>query len=118
MQTKSGNFPCAMDEAPPNPTRHENEELVHWCHGAPGISISQKNFLVFLEFLILRKKLCRSDLYVGPGLFGMERRKIFDRSIELWRMCLEERTVEERYFILHYYDYFFREINLMIFFNF
>ena len=56
MQTKSGNFPCAMDEAPPNPTRHENEELVHWCHGAPGISISQKNILVFLEFLILRNQ--------------------------------------------------------------
>ena len=37
MQTKSGNFPCAMDEAPPNPTRHESEELVHWCHGAPGV---------------------------------------------------------------------------------
>ena len=76
----------------------------------------QKNILLFLEFLILRKKLCRYDLYVGQGLFGMERRKIFDRSIELWRMCLEERTVEERYFILHYYDYFFREINLMNFF--
>ena len=117
MQTKTGNFPCAMDEAPPNPTRHENEELVHWCHGAPGISIfTKKNSLYFLEFLIYEKKLCRYDLYVGQGLFGMERRKIFDRSIELWRMCLEERTVEERYFILHYYDYFFREINLMNFF--
>ena len=62
MQTKSGNFPCAMDEAPPNPTRHENEELVHWCHGAPGtyIIFTKKKFtLVFLEFLILRK------IYVG-----------------------------------------------------
>ena len=76
----------------------------------------KKNILLFLEFLILRKKLCRYDLYVGQGLFGMERRKIFDRSIELWRMCLEERTVEERYFILHYYDYFFREIDLINFF--
>ena len=42
MQTKSGNFPCAMDEAPPNPTRHENEELVHWCHGAPGMTIDYR----------------------------------------------------------------------------
>ena len=56
MQTKSGNFPCAMDEAPPNPTRHENEELVHWCHGAPGISIFTKKILVFFGIFNLRKK--------------------------------------------------------------
>ena len=56
MQTKSGNFPCAMDEAPPNPTRHENEELVHWCHGAPGISIFTKKILVFFGIFDLRKK--------------------------------------------------------------
>ena len=37
MQTNSGNFPCAMDEAPPYRQRPESEELVHWCHGAPGI---------------------------------------------------------------------------------
>ena len=50
MQTKSGNFPCAMDEAPPNPTRHESEELVHWCHGAPGmIYMLAKAYLVWKE---------------------------------------------------------------------
>ena len=37
LQTPSGNFPCAMDEIPPNRTRPESEELVHWCHGAPGM---------------------------------------------------------------------------------
>ena len=37
LQTPSGNFPCAMDEIPPNITRPESEELVHWCHGAPGM---------------------------------------------------------------------------------
>lgn len=35
LQTSSGNFPCAMDEvAIPRP---EPEELIHWCHGAPGV---------------------------------------------------------------------------------
>lgn len=34
LQTKGGNFPCAMDELA-NP-RGEADELVHWCHGAPG----------------------------------------------------------------------------------
>jgi len=37
LQTPSGNFPCAMDEAPPYKQRPDSEELVHWCHGAPGV---------------------------------------------------------------------------------
>lgn len=37
MQSPSGNFPCAMDEAPPYRSRPDSEELVHWCHGAPGV---------------------------------------------------------------------------------
>ena len=36
LQTPTGNFPCAMDEAPPFQQRLEEDELVHWCHGAPG----------------------------------------------------------------------------------
>lgn len=36
LQTKSGNFPCAMDELDRR-SRSENDELVHWCHGAPGV---------------------------------------------------------------------------------
>lgn len=35
LQTESGNFPCAMDELGSR-RRSENDELVHWCHGAPG----------------------------------------------------------------------------------
>lgn len=35
LQTASGNFPCAMDELGSN-QRLERDELVHWCHGAPG----------------------------------------------------------------------------------
>lgn len=36
LQTKTGNFPCAMDELDKR-SRSENDELVHWCHGAPGV---------------------------------------------------------------------------------
>nr|XP_022291129.1 lanC-like protein 3 [Crassostrea virginica] len=32
-----GNYPPAMDEADPRHRRPEEHELVHWCHGAPGV---------------------------------------------------------------------------------
>ena len=32
LQTPSGNFPAATDEI----ESPRSEELVHWCHGAPG----------------------------------------------------------------------------------
>lgn len=35
FQTTNGNFPCAMDELNSR-KRPEKDELVHWCHGAPG----------------------------------------------------------------------------------
>lgn len=35
LQTRSGNFPCATDELGSR-ARSEADELVHWCHGAPG----------------------------------------------------------------------------------
>ncbi|GIY88586.1 lanC-like protein 3 homolog [Caerostris extrusa] len=35
LQTPSGNFPCATDEV--TDPRPESDELVHWCHGAPGV---------------------------------------------------------------------------------
>jgi len=35
LQTTNGNFPCAMDEVNSR-KRPESDELVHWCHGAPG----------------------------------------------------------------------------------
>lgn len=37
LQTPTGNFPCAMDEAPPYRQRLQQDDLVHWCHGAPGV---------------------------------------------------------------------------------
>jgi len=38
LQSTSGNFPCAMDELGLR-KRPEKDELVHWCHGAPGNQI-------------------------------------------------------------------------------
>ena len=35
IQTPDGNFPCAMDELAPG-SRPLEDDLVHWCHGAPG----------------------------------------------------------------------------------
>jgi len=35
LQTTNGNFPCSMDELGSD-QRPEDDELVHWCHGAPG----------------------------------------------------------------------------------
>ena len=34
LQQPNGNYPCAMDEL--GGRRPEPEELIHWCHGAPG----------------------------------------------------------------------------------
>ena len=34
LQTYEGNFPCAMGDL--KDPRHYSEELMHWCHGAPG----------------------------------------------------------------------------------
>ena len=49
LQTKSGNFPCLSPrhERP----RAEEDELVHWCHGAPGfIFLLAKGKLLRLDF--------------------------------------------------------------------
>lgn len=58
LQTPSGNFPCAMDEVPGMPgarLRPDSEELVHWCHGAPGtIYLMAKSYLVFRDDLFLQ----------------------------------------------------------------
>ncbi|KAK0175921.1 hypothetical protein PV328_000110 [Microctonus aethiopoides] len=36
LETPSANYPCALDEIGNN-KRSEEDELVHWCHGAPGM---------------------------------------------------------------------------------
>ncbi|KAK4319693.1 hypothetical protein Pmani_009353 [Petrolisthes manimaculis] len=48
LQTPTGNFPCAMDEL--GRQRQEEDELVHWCHGAPGtVYLLGKAYKVFQE---------------------------------------------------------------------
>lgn len=37
IMTSDGNFPAALDEIGSH-RRPASEELVHWCHGAPGRS--------------------------------------------------------------------------------
>lgn len=38
LQTANGNFPCAMNELNRSGRiRDSEDELVHWCHGAPGV---------------------------------------------------------------------------------
>lgn len=39
LQTTTGNFPCSMDEVDRSgrSLRDNDDELVHWCHGAPGV---------------------------------------------------------------------------------
>ena len=50
IQTPTGNFPCAMDEAPPFQQRLEEDELVHWCHGAPGaVFLFAKSYQIWNE---------------------------------------------------------------------
>lgn len=39
LQTTTGNFPCSMGEVDHSgrSPKDNDDELVHWCHGAPGI---------------------------------------------------------------------------------
>ena len=49
IQTPEGNFPCAMDELRPG-TRSAEDELVHWCHGAPGtVYLLARAYLVWKD---------------------------------------------------------------------
>lgn len=52
LQTPSGNFPCAMDEI--GGRRPVQEELVHWCHGAPG-TVTQVNSCTRVASLRMRR---------------------------------------------------------------
>lgn len=75
FQTPNGNFPCAMDEVGPN-SRPEQDELVHWCHGAPGIIYLMAKAYVFwkdrkyLESCLLSGEVIwqKGLLKKGPGI--------------------------------------------------
>lgn len=74
VQQSNGNFPCAMDEL--GGRRPEQEELIHWCHGAPGVVyMLARAYIVFKDEKYLRACLkCgevtwqRGLLRKGPGL--------------------------------------------------
>lgn len=41
LMQPNGNIAPAMDEVGARRQRPESEELVHWCHGAPGTSVKK-----------------------------------------------------------------------------
>ncbi|XP_050543974.1 lanC-like protein 3 homolog [Daktulosphaira vitifoliae] len=68
LQTDSGNFPCAMDELG-SLKRPESDELVHWCHGSPGVVyLLAKAYLLFKEPSYLESCLKCGDLVWNKGL--------------------------------------------------
>ena len=75
IQTRDGNFPCAMDELGDN-ARNPEDELVHWCHGAPGtVYLLARAYLAWKDqkyLAALRKAgdLCweKGLLKKGPGI--------------------------------------------------
>eukprot|EP00090_Calanus_glacialis_P029255 TRINITY_DN46963_c0_g1_i1.p1 TRINITY_DN46963_c0_g1~~TRINITY_DN46963_c0_g1_i1.p1 ORF type:complete len:418 (-),score=115.98 TRINITY_DN46963_c0_g1_i1:187-1404(-) len=75
IQTAEGNFPCAMDELGEN-ARHPDDDLVHWCHGAPGtVYLLARAHLVwkdekYLSALRRCADLCweKGLLKKGPGI--------------------------------------------------
>ncbi|XP_050420885.1 lanC-like protein 3 homolog [Adelges cooleyi] len=68
LQSANGNFACAVDELGPR-QRPERDELVHWCHGAPGVVyLLAKAYLVFKEPTYLESCLKCGDLVWEKGL--------------------------------------------------
>jgi len=75
LQTSDGNFPCAMDELGRN-QRPPEDELVHWCHGSPGVVwLMAKAYLIWREEKYLDSCLRCGDciwkkglLRKGPGI--------------------------------------------------
>uniref|UniRef100_T1JC93 LanC-like protein 3 homolog n=1 Tax=Strigamia maritima TaxID=126957 RepID=T1JC93_STRMM len=56
LQQPNGNFPCAMDEV--RRKRPESDELVHWCHGAPGIchGIAGNGYVFLILYRLTNEK--------------------------------------------------------------
>ncbi|XP_025194355.1 lanC-like protein 3 homolog [Melanaphis sacchari] len=62
LQTSNGNFPAKMQEP-------QEDKLVHWCHGAPGVVyLLAKAYLVFKEPSYLECCLKCGDLVWAKGL--------------------------------------------------
>ena len=67
LQTYEGNFPCAMGDL--KEPRHYSEELVHWCHGAPGTVY----LLARWQFLFQTKP--STSALIEPTSRGAEKRR-------------------------------------------
>ena len=69
LQTDAGNFPCAMDEAPPYRRRSEHDDLVHWCHGAPGtVYLFAKAYQIWKEAKYLNAAMKCGECVWNKGL--------------------------------------------------
>lgn len=74
MQDEEGNFPVTIEDSEEN--RKGANELVHWCHGAPGaVYVLAKAYLIFddIKYLTACKKAAdciwqKGLLYKGPGI--------------------------------------------------
>ncbi|GLH07166.1 LanC-like protein 3 homolog [Gryllus bimaculatus] len=68
LQTASGNFPCATDELGRR-ARSESDELVHWCHGAPGVVyLMAKAYLHWKDEKYLQACIKCGDIVWNKGL--------------------------------------------------
>ncbi|XP_026461731.1 lanC-like protein 3 homolog [Ctenocephalides felis] len=67
VQNSEGNFPCTLDEV--GYKRPENKELVHWCHGGPGVVyLMAKAYLTYKDDKYLLSCLKTGDLVWNKGL--------------------------------------------------
>lgn len=63
LQDPQGNFPCATDEL------ESPHELVHWCHGAPGmIYLMAKAYMTWREEKYVKSCIKMGDLIWEKGL--------------------------------------------------
>lgn len=68
LQTEQGNFPCATDEININGPSEEYD-LVHWCHGAPGVVyLMARAYIVFGDEKYLQSCEKCADLVWNKGL--------------------------------------------------
>lgn len=68
VQSLEGNFPAATDEVRLKSRRPE-DELVHWCHGAPGVVyLMAKAYLMWQEDRYLQSCIKCGDLVWEKGL--------------------------------------------------
>jgi len=68
LQNEEGNFPCAMDELGQS-RRHPDDDLVHWCHGAPGaVYMLARAYLVWKEEKYLHSLMKAGECVWKKGL--------------------------------------------------